>query len=66
MMTEQPPINPHVWRKFSQAQANFRKANNCSSVNGRWKWNGRKSPMKQRRRRLKWANAMSHWKDKLF
>jgi len=67
-MTEQPPINPHVWRKFSQAQDNFRKAcgDHLSDDGKRWKHSGRRMPKKMFRRQLKWGAAMSQWMEKLF
>lgn len=62
------PINPHVWRKFSQAQTNFRKA--CGfhvATGGRtWKHSGRRMPRKMFRRQLKWGAEMARWADKLF
>ncbi len=44
-------MNPHVWFKFQQAQANFIKALNEVR-------SGRNPP---KRRIMKWCRAMNHW-----
>lgn len=65
-MTEPTTINPHVWRKFSQAQDRFRDRLGFRTVDGTWKFNGNRVPKKMHRRQRKWAHQMKRWIDKLF
>lgn len=46
-------VDPHVWRKFQQAQRNM--LLNIS------KWKGRRVRAKDHRRTHKWARAMGRW-----
>ena len=63
--------NPHVWRKFEQAQNNLRRHLDFSVTEmiddvKMWKWNGRRMPKKSSRRFCKWARQMKRWCDKLL
>jgi len=51
-------INPHLWRKFDQAQKNYNR-----HFNG--VLSDRRQNRKAVRRRVYWARQFNRWKDKL-
>lgn len=64
-----PPINPHVWRKFKQAERNMLVAMSITrrKDSGGLMWNGNRRPRKiQERRARYWARHMKRLCNKLF